>query len=237
METRLSRMVGPGLRFPGYDDLLAALLDGRDGALMDEFINSLTTNYSYFFRDKIHFSLLARYLHARGPYQPELRLWSAAASTGEDAYSMAMVLLENQAFLPADTRILATDISLRALRIAEEGIYPAGALRGRVDPRDLTRYFVSLGAQGYRAGERLRSLISFRYLNLLSEFPFTRQMDVVFLRNVLIYLGAEEKRDVLQRIYACIRPGGILALGLSESLVGIEHPFSARRNSVYLKDG
>lgn len=233
---RLSRMLGKGQRFASFQELYRALLSDADGSLFAEFVNALTTNYSYFFRDPVHFQLLGQYLREKAGSLDYLRVWSAASSTGEEAYSIAITLLENRALLPADTKILATDISTRVLLKAEEGVFPAAAVAPRVEAGVLKRYFDPLpGQDAFRVKPEPRSMVSFRYLNLLSDYPFKKWMDIIFLRNVLIYFGAEEKREVALRACERLRPGGYLVIGLSESLVGIDTPMRMCRNSIYQK--
>jgi len=233
---RLSRMVGPGLAFPDFGGLYRALVENPDGALMSEFVNALTTNFSYFFRDPVHFRFLEQYLRDKAGTQGYLRFWSAASSSGEEAYSIAITLGAHRSLLPADTKILATDISTKVLMQAESGLFPVKAVQEHVDARLVDRCF-ALRPEGprYEIDPRLREMVSFRYLNLLSPFPFKKLFDVVFLRNVLIYFGMDEKREVLRRACDCLKPGGYLVIGLSESLVGIDAPLKTRGNSIYEK--
>lgn len=233
---RLSRIVGPGLAFPDFASLYRALSEDPDGELMSDFVNALTTNYSYFFRDPVHFRFLEQYLRDKAGTQSYLRFWSAASSTGEEAYSIAITLSVHRDLIPADTKILATDISTRVLRQAESGLFPAKAVEDHVDARVAARYFSPLRDRPFYEVDRgLRDLVSFRYLNLLSPFPFNKLFDIIFLRNVLIYFGQDEKREVILRAYDCLKPGGFLVVGLSESLVGIDIPLKMRRNSIYEK--
>jgi chemotaxis protein methyltransferase CheR len=234
---RLSRMIGPGRDYPDFPAFYSALSSDPDGPLMTEFVNALTTNYSYFFRDPVHFQLLEQYLRDAGRSQEYLRFWSAASSTGEEAYSIAITLLKNAACLGSDCRVLATDISTKVLAKAEEGNYSAVHIAGHVDPEDLRRFFAaSEDNSRYRVKDEARELVAFRYLNLLSDYPITRQMDMIFLRNVLIYFGPEEKAFVVRRMEEYLKPGGYLVVGLSESLVGVDHPFTMCRNSIYRKN-
>jgi chemotaxis protein methyltransferase CheR len=234
---RLSRIVGPGLAYPNFDELYAALREDPDGELMADFVNALTTNYSYFFRDPAHFRFLEGYLREKAGKQEYLRFWSAASSTGEEAFSIAITLRAHGSLLPEDCKILATDISTRVLRHAERGLYPASALQARVDPDLLSRFFdFRPERSAYEVKPEIRRMVSFRYLNLLSEYPFKKKMDMIFMRNVLIYFGKEEKREAVLRACEHLKPGGFLLVGLSESLVGMELPLKMRKNSVYQKD-
>ncbi len=234
---RLSRIIGPGRAFADYNSYYQALSLSPKGPLMAEFVNALTTNYSYFFRDPVHFQLLESYIRERGRGEDYLRFWSAAASTGEEAFSMAITLLRNRDCLPKDCRILATDISTQVLAKAEEGIYPSARISSNIAPADLQRFFKpTKDPERLQVVAEARALVAFRYLNLLSVYPLSKLMDIIFLRNVLIYFGPEEKTLVLRRMYEHLKPGGFLVVGLSESLVGFNHPFVMCKNSVYRKD-
>ncbi len=237
VHARLSRFVGDGKPCADFDDLADYLDRGDDPTLAREVIDSLTTNYSYFFRDRVHFEALAGYLEEEGPKQPYLRLWSAAASTGEEAYSMAMTVLDSGAARGADVKILGTDVSTRVIETAAAGVYKEEQVLKCVGARMMNRHFTPGREPGTRAvSDALKRLVAFRNLNLLSDYPFKRSMDVVFLRNVLIYFGAREKEEVLARIHEVMKPGGLLVVGLSESLVGIANPFKSMKNSVYRKE-
>ncbi len=232
---RLSRLVGPGRDYADFGAFHDALVAPGSDALMTTFINLLTTNYSYFFRDPVHFSILRDHLARAVERESCVRLWSAAASSGEEAYSMAITALDNGFDRHRDFKILATDISTRMLERAEEGVYPEDRVRKELRAEDERLWFDRTATGELRVRDRVRSLVSFRYLNLLSPFPFSRPMDVVFLRNVLIYFGKEEKELVLEGVWDCLKPGGLLVVGLSESLVGYRHRFAMERNSVYRK--
>lgn len=234
VEGRLSHFVGEGKSYSTYADFESALAADLSGQLSEEFVNVMTTNFSYFFRDPVHFQTLAWYVKERGPSSSALRFWSAASSTGEEAYSMAMTLLLHREFLPGDCRILATDISTRVLAKAEAGVYSSSQILPYAPPQ--TRQWFDQESDGrLRVKSEVKNMVSFRHWNLKDHFPFTRPMDVVFLRNVLIYFDNAVTEDVVRRIEQILRPGGLLILGLSESLVGIRHPLRMLKNSIYQK--
>lgn len=234
--SRLNQVVGPGKRFGRFEDYYEAL--STDPDLLQEFINALTTNYSYFFRDPVHFEVMEQYLRETAPDEPYLRFWSAASSTGEEAFSMAITLARHQGFLPTDRRILATDISTKVLAQAEQGSYSAEAVLRHVEPRDQTRFFTAAdGGKRFQVKDELRAMVDFRQLNLQSSYPFRKKMDIIFLRNVMIYFGPREKAQILDKVYEHLKPGGLLFLGLSESLAGLTHRFVTYRNSVHQKQG
>ena len=236
--SRLASLVGPGKRFLTFDSYYHALRTETDGAWTQAFINALTTNYSFFFRDPIHFKLLEQYLRERGPAEPYLRFWSAASSTGEEAYSMAMTVANHVGGLPSDCKILATDISTKVLSQAEEGLYGSEAVVKNVTHEDQMKYFEPWDeGRKFRIKDRLRERVDFRQLNLQKEYPFRKKMDVIFLRNVMIYFGPQEKADVVDKMYAHLKPGGLMVIGLSESLAGIQHRFVSYKNSIFRKPG
>jgi len=236
--SRLSQLVGPGKRFDSFEDFYQVLLAESDGTATQAFINALTTNYSFFFRDPVHFVVLGQYLRERAADQSYLRFWSAASSTGEEAYSMAITMANHPVPLPPDRRILATDISTKVLTHAEQGLYASEAVLRHVDARDQTKYFEATEEEKrFRVKESLRDRVDFRQLNLQDEYPFGKKMDVIFLRNVMIYFGPEEKAEVVEKMHAQLKPGGLLFIGLSESLAGIRHRFASYRNSIFMKTG
>lgn len=194
-------------------------LDDPAAPEWEHFTNALTTNLTSFFREKHHFDMLADYLREHAGHGP-LRLWSAAASTGEEAYSMAITVAQTLHRATDEVRILATDIDTSVLDKARAGIYPAE----RVDnlPADVCKRYLQRG-KGVHEGqvrvvERLRSMISFKRLNLLAEsWPMRHRFDVVFLRNVLIYFDKSTQSVLIEHLSRTIKPGGLLFIGHSES--------------------
>jgi len=238
VEYRLQKFIGPDKEFTSYYDFFKALKQDRSGELKTIFINSLTTNYTFFFREPVHFRFLAYYLKTYGKQQSYIRLWSAACSSGEEAYSMAITCLEQGFRNPQkDIRILASDISRKVLLRAQSGIYHHSAFRSELDDAYLRRYFTFHPQEkNFTVKDQVRSLITFREFNLMDPFPFTKQFDVIFLRNVLIYFSIPEKEQILSKIWEVLKAPGYLVLGLSESLVGLRHGFTTLSNSIYRKD-
>lgn len=234
---RLSRMVGEGKPYRDYDAYYQALLQDRQGDLIRGFVNVLTTNYSFFFREEIHFDFLKKYLTEQGEKQSCLRFWSAACSTGEESYSMAISALQTLAPQSRrDLKILATDISTHVLNIAREGRYHYTKVRGHIEDRELRTFFdFDKEHNDFIVKPAVRDLIAFRHFNLFDPFPFQKDFDIVFLRNVLIYFDNQEKARIVNKIHPHLKPGGYLILGLSESLVGLQHPYRHMKNSIYQK--
>ncbi len=235
---RLAQLVGPTKKFSNFEEFYQTLLTETDGTSMQAFINALTTNFSFFFRDPVHFGVMSLYLKERGQDEPYLRFWSAASSTGEEAYSMAITLAKQGIGLPPDRRILATDISTKVLALAEKGVYGTETIAQHVEPADQKRYFEAIKDENkFRVREELRANLDFRQLNLQGDYPFRKLMDIIFLRNVMIYFGAQEKAQIIEKMFAHLKPGGLLFIGLSESLAGIHHRFVTYKSSVFRKPG
>lgn len=214
---RLARRLR-ALRCDSFASYLACLEDEASPE-WEAFTNALTTNLTAFFREKHHFDMLAEHLHAsKAGVQ---RIWSAAASTGEEAYSIAMTVAQSMRRTSDDVRILATDIDTNVLAVGERGVYPLERLDAI--PADLRQRFFLRGTghnEGLaRVSARLRQMVRFRRLNLLaSAWPMRQRFDVVFCRNVLIYFDKETQRALLRRMAQHIAPGGLLFIGHSESL-------------------
>lgn len=238
VEYRLCKIVGPDKEFKDYESLYEALINDKGGKLRTQFINLLTTNYTYFFREDYHFKFVQEYVKNNYQNEPYMRLWSAGCSTGEEAYSMAIVCYETlgRVVNTYDIKILATDISLNVITFALEGVYHYSKIRGNIEDPLLKRYFYfDKDKKTFTVKEEIKKLVQVRFLNLMDDYPFKRMFDIVFLRNVLIYFDNNEKELILSKIYDYIKTGGYLILGLSESLVGIKHSYHQLPHSIYQK--
>ena len=204
-------------------------LEGPDGVReIEKFINSISTNHTKFFREEHHFehfrpNVAGAFVHAtNGAGGGRLRVWSAGCSTGEEPYTVALVLKQEIANIARhDVRILATDIDTEVLAKGACGEYPAAALDEI--PKSYRPYLHASehDAKGPRIAmnDEVRSLIAFRRLNLIERWPFKGLFDAIFCRNVLIYFDNETKATLIDRFVDQIRPGGWLYLGHSESLI------------------
>ncbi len=230
VQGRLSRVLREhGL--PGYTELLDRVERG-DAVLWQPFVNALTTNLTSFFREAYHFPLLAEFLgRQRGP----VRIWCAAASTGEEPWSIAMTALETLG-PSAQVSILASDIDTDVLKTARAGIYPISADRG-LDEARRRRWF--LKGRGPNAGlmrvrPELAQRVEFAQFNLVHDaLRFPQPFDVVFCRNVMIYFDAPTQRAVLARLHAAMRPGALLFAGHSENFTAQGDLFALRGKTVY----
>lgn len=204
-----------------------------------ELVNAITTGVTAFFREAHHFRYLAeRFLPALRAQRADgpVRLWSAGCSSGEEAYSIAITLLEALSDIDRwQPRVLATDLDTAALDRARSGIYPIEAVQD-LDPVRLRRWF--LRGRGSRTGQvRLRpeprALVRFRRLNLIEDWGMRGELDAVFCRNVMIYFDVPTKRRLLSRFHRVLRPGGLLFVGHSESLAGHSDGFAAVDQTTY----
>ena len=202
------------LTFAAYLDFLS--LHAEE---MEHFVNSLTTNLTAFFREEYHFPILASYLQTIA-HRP-IRLWSAATSSGEEAYSMAMVAFEALGVAAAnDVRLLASDIDSDMLETAKEGIYTRDRIKN-IAPQRLHRFFLQNAKDHNVVALRpeVRHLVHFEKINLLDPvWPFNGQMDVVFCRNVMIYFDRAIQKRVLKHLLEVMRPGALFFAGHSENL-------------------
>ena len=192
------------------------------------FIDAMTTNHTYFFRENKHIEYMVENI----PRGVKHRIWSAACSSGEEPYSMAIQLAE----AGHSYEIHASDISDSMLETAGRGIYPKD--RTRCIPKQLVQRYFQQGQNKwngfYKIKQELRSQITFFKYNLISSPPLG-EYDVIFCRNVMIYFDHETRQHVVNKLYQSLRPGGLFAIGQSESLVGVEHPFKYLRPSIYRK--
>ncbi|HUC86694.1 MAG TPA: protein-glutamate O-methyltransferase [Candidatus Acidoferrales bacterium] len=219
------------LRSPKGDEELQFLID------------RISTNHTHFFREEKHFDYLREAVipkwQAEAHRTEPFRLWSAASSTGEEAYSIAIHLAEH--FCPPESnrwRIEGTDISTRVLEVAERGVYEADRLSG-VAPDVLRRHFqrgVNQWAGHLRVKDELRRQVRFQHLNLLDgNYPFDRPFDLIFCRNVMIYFDRPTQETLVRLLTEKLAPGGHLFVGHSESLSGVKHTLKLVRPAIYLK--
>ncbi len=228
VKSRLRRLLADN-HMDSLGDLLVRLQRPGSAQLKESVIDAMTTNETLWFRDNHPFRILAEILlpelAARNSLQP-LRIWSAACSTGQEPYSIAMTIEEYRRLQPGrlkpDIKIVATDISRSVLDTARRGEYEMLALGRGLSPERQRLFFNALPAGGWKIKPELQRMVEFRELNLLERYMLGK-FDLIFCRNVLIYFAAEHKKDILTRMHACLNPGGYLILGASESLNGLSH--------------
>jgi chemotaxis protein methyltransferase CheR len=212
---------------PGIAELVAKVKFGSDG-LTSEVVEAMTTNETFFFRDKIPFdhlreTILPALLQARSSRR-SLRIWSAACSTGQEPYSIAMCLKEFAALSGWRIEIVATDLSQGVLEKARSGIFSQFEVQRGLPIQMLVKHFTQVG-ELWQLNANIRAMVQHRQLNLLQDFSHLGTFDVVFCRNVLIYFDQDTKAGIFERVAKVLEPDGVLVLGAAESVVGISDAF------------
>ena len=212
----------------GIPELVQKMKVGAE-ALTAEVVEAMTTNETFFFRDKLPFdhlkeAVLPALAQARAARR-SLRIWCAASSTGQEPYSIAMCLKEAGVILAGwRTEIVATDLSLAVLEKSKAGIFSQFEVQRGLPIQMLVKYFTQNG-ELWQLNADIRSMVQHRQLNLLQDFSHLGTFDVIFCRNVLIYFDQDTKAKIFERISRMLEPDGVLALGAAESVVGITNAF------------
>lgn len=232
---RLSKRLAAN-ELKSYSDYFELLSSGKAPGEVQTAIDLLTTNETYFFREPKHFELLRELATAAAGRAQPLRVWSAASSTGEECYSIAMVLADCLGS-KVSWDVLGSDISSRVLQRARGGHYPLERTR-LIPPAYLKRF--CLRGHGEQEGtllieRELRARVSFAQVNLNTELPRLGQFDLIFLRNVMIYFNGDTKRQVVARVLSLLKPGGYFCIGHSESLNDISSAVQQVAPSIYRK--
>ncbi len=224
-----------------FKEFMNEVESDRSGTQETMLVNLLTTNYTYFMREFEHFeffrSVVLPWIKQKEGGRKDMRVWCGAASTGEEPYMIAMVIAE---FLGIereqwDSTLLATDVSTRALQQAIAGIYRDEQLKS-VPEQWKKHFFQSMaGGTQFKVKDELKRKILFRQFNLMNPFPFKRKMHTVFLRNVMIYFNEQTKRELIQKVYNFMEPGGYLFIGMTETLNRNTTPFEMIKPSIYRK--
>lgn len=223
-----------------FEEFMSKVDHDPKGVEAKNLIDVLTTNHTYFMRESEHFEFMVRvvlpYLRRKEAQKKDLRIWSGASSTGEEPYTLAMLLMDYFGLEHAswDTKVLATDISTRVLEHAVKGVY----LKEQVDPlpdKWKRRFFKARSGEEYQVKDELKNQVIFRRFNLMDNFPFKRKFHVVFLRNVMIYFQDDVKYRLIDKIYQFMEPGGYLFIGTTESLNKSMMQFEYVQPSIYRK--
>ncbi len=225
------------LKLPSFGEYLR-ILDDAEHPEWQQFVNALTTNLSHFFREQYHFPVLVE--HAKAIGRSPVRVWSAAASTGEEPYSIAIALCEAFGTLQPPVAILGTDIDTGVLETARRGVYPMEKVEP-VSPERLKRFFLrgTGSKEGFaRVRPELGRLVEFRQLNLTeAAWDLKGPFDAVFCRNVMIYFDKPTQHQVLRRIAEVLAPDGLLFAGHSESFLHAADLFKPAGKTVYRRAG
>ncbi|WP_394129216.1 CheR family methyltransferase [Shewanella maritima] len=230
--SRLSRRIRQ-LGIASFSEYLA--LVNQSDEEFASFINALTTNLTSFFREKHHFDFLKNTITPMwlARKQRRLRVWSAACSTGEEAYSIAMTLAKPFASPEWDFKILATDLDTNVLNTAKQGQYSRDAMANI--PPDLADSYIKshTSKQHIFISERIKRLIHFKQLNLLEHWPMKGPFDVIFCRNVFIYFDHETKVNIIKRFRRLLADDGVLIIGHSENLMQVSDEFTFSGQTIY----
>jgi chemotaxis protein methyltransferase CheR len=212
---------------PGIAELVARIKAGSD-ALTSQVVEAMTTNETFFFRDKIPFdhlreAILPALVQARAARRA-LRIWCAASSTGQEPYSIAMCVKELAALSGWRVEIVATDLSQEVLEKSKAGIYSQFEVQRGLPIHMLVKYFTQTG-ELWQLNADIRAMVQHRQLNLLQDFSHLGTFDLIFCRNVLIYFDQDTKVGIFDRLARMLESDGVLALGAAESVVGISDAF------------
>ena len=228
-------------QFNSFSEYYDHVVNDKTGEEVTQLLNRLTTNYTYFLRESEHFdyfkSTVLPYI-ASIDNRKDMRIWSAACSSGEEPYSIAMFIDE---FLGPDrsgwdAKILATDISERVLSLAAEGIYLTESLEP-LKPAWRSLYFNRLDGEYSQVVDRLRSEVIFRKFNLMERYmPFKKKFHIIWCRNVMIYFDLKTKNELVERFYDITEPGGFLFIGHSESVNRGDTRYKYVMPAIYRKD-
>ena len=212
----------------GIEELVQKIKNGSS-TIASDVVEAMTTNETFFFRDKVPFDhlrdvVLPEMIQARAA-RKSLRIWCAAASTGQEPYSIAMTIKEMSAQLAGwRIEIIGTDISQQVLEKSKSGIYTQFEVQRGLPIQLLVKYFKQTGEM-WQINPEIRSMIQYKPLNLLQDFSSMGKFDIIFCRNVLIYFDQDMKTQIFGRLAKCTEPDGFLALGAAETVVGLTDAF------------
>jgi len=238
IKTRLTKRLR-ALGLASFSQYLRYVEEDKSGQELALMIEALTTNKTSFFREPQHFDFLRKEVipELRGA-GPRIRLWSAGCSSGEEPFSIAIVLREDIPDIDRrDVRILATDISAKMLAAARQALYSEQALTD-VPPRLLQKYFLcvqTMPTRTYRASDDIRAMVRPGRLNLMGPWPMKGPFDAIFCRNVMIYFDKATQQELVHRFWEFLKPGGYLFIGHSESLTDQAHKFHYVQPAIYRK--
>ena len=232
--SRISRRIRD-LKLSDFDSYCGFVAD--DPQELVRFVNAVTTNLTFFFREPHHFEYLQNEflaeLAANHQQDRRVRIWSAGCSTGEEPYSLAMTLRDaNVLPVDFDVKILATDVDSDVLARASRGVYPSDS-RGLEKSHE--RRWFNRHADGIEVKPEVRELISFKQLNLMADWPMKGPFDIVFCRNVVIYFDKDVQRVLFERMANLMSPNSLLCLGHSESLFAVSERFELIGRTIYRK--
>lgn len=221
-----------------FTEYIERVKNDKTGAELQQMLNRLTTNLTFFLREKDHFDFLTNTVLPEFETKfkgRELRIWSAGCSSGEEPYTLAMTLMDYNKNKGGRFKILASDISQNVLGQAQRGVYSKGSLKD-VPNSWLTNYFEKMGDDDYRVKESVRRNITFRTFNLMDPFKFAAPFEIVFCRNVMIYFEKEKKDNLINKFYNWTIPGGYFFVSHSENVGKNEAGYRMIRPSTFKRD-
>ncbi|MBN2754731.1 MAG: methyltransferase domain-containing protein [Candidatus Goldbacteria bacterium] len=226
------------LQITGHDEYFKAVIEDKTGVELVRLLDSIATNVTSFYRESGHFDVVKQALSKwEDAGQTRFRLWSAACSSGEEAYTMAFTVKEALS-ARADVKILATDISTKVLGTAHQGIYEMEKTHSI--PKDIKNKYMNKILSGDKefmaVKSEIRNMVVYKRLNLTEmPFPMNGPLDVILCRNVMIYFDKDLRRRLAVEFHRLLKPGGLLIIGLTESLIEISNDFKRIGSSVYIK--
>lgn len=240
-QAMVSARLGKRMRFlniKDFDDYYDYIQKDQSRKELTKLLDAISTNVTFFYREPNHFNLLSALVKKWSQKgQTRFRIWSAACSTGEEPYTIAIVVSETLKDT-RDVKILATDISTSVLAKARQGEYEAGKLE-KIPKNIVEKYFERVrnkSENAFRIKENIKKMIQFSWLNLSAPpYPMTGPLDIIFCRNVMIYFDKKVKERLLEDIYRLLKPGGHLIVGHAESLSGLLGRFKSEKPSIYIK--
>ena len=230
--SRLKR-VTEEFSFPSLSEMMSTLVKGNDRHLREKVIDAMTTNETMWFRDVYPFQILKNELLPElAANKSPIKIWSAASSTGQEAFSISMTVsefqLSNPGKLTSNVEIVGTDISQTVVNKAKLGLYDELSVVRGLSPERRDKFFTKKGDE-WGVNPDIMRRTRFTELNLLNNYTLLGKFDIIFCRNVLIYFSSEMKKDILERMAQILKPGGTLILGGSESPTGYTKAFGMKR--------
>ncbi|HMK65002.1 MAG TPA: protein-glutamate O-methyltransferase CheR [Thermodesulfobacteriota bacterium] len=242
VKARLGKRIRHG-NFRSFREYYDFVVNDSSGEELIQLLDSISTNFTHFFRENQHFDYLRTELipflrTAKGRSKRKIRVWSAGCSTGEEPYTIAITLLEaKESYSDWEPEILATDISTKVLNSAQSGIYSCQKVQS-LSREVLKKYFLRGDNQWrdfVKVKPEVKRAVTFRRFNLMGSLPEAEPFDCIFCRNVMIYFDKETRNALIQRFYNHLEKEGVLFIGHSESLTGMKHSFQYVRPAIYKK--
>lgn len=232
------------LKFTNFTDYYNFVIEDKSGIHLSNLVNNLTTNHTFFYRESGHFDYMLKKVlpeieeRIKQEGQNDLRIWCSACSSGEEAYTLVMILMEyfGKSYYLWKLGVLATDISEKALEIAQKGIYSFEQIK-HLPEEYKTKYFIKLDDDKYKILEKVKKEVTIRRFNLNnSNYPFKKPFHIIFCRNVMIYFDLPKRRELVRKLSHNLIKGGYLFISHSETLSNVSSNFRSVHPAVYKKN-